>query len=999
MTLKGVTVKGDLIIGDGVGTGDVTLDAVKVEGRTVVRGGGKNSIHVINGSTITGTVIVDNVNNEVRIVTDQGTTVRKVEADSQVVLEGSFGDVKVVGDASGGASIEIKGNIQTLTIEAKADITLTSGMVTRVEVSQTAGGTTINTSQEARIETVTANARTNVTGSGTVSNVEAKANDVKVDTAGTKVTADQGATGVTAGGNTVAGGSSTTTAPSTPATPATGGSSGGNSGDNSGGTGNARNIALTASKFSLVTGSKAGTTISVNPSDATLSFSSANTAVAAVNQTTGEVTGIAAGTATITVNASRTGYTSASAAFTVTVVDIALSAVSDKNTDGMFDPNGTYSYVDIDIHSDNYYLTTASDQKEGFTVTVAKPGGGPPALIVQSAEIHGGGPGQGSPWMRVKFSPAVDDFTTMHLYYNQLNGNPVKKSDGTDMPSFSLNVEKEDGGGIVTGPTVSNAAIYSDGYSIKLTMSSALTNRIVEDDDAGFVVAVTGAASNPVVGHVLVQESEPDAVLLCLDNPVDMAAAINGGVTVSYTPTGTILTDGTTPVAAFSVIPVTTVVGDYTAAVAGTYGPDSGTSTVTGSVYIDIDGVTLQNLVINGNLTFGAGIGSGDAYINNVTVLGDTIVNGGGSHSIHIQGDSSLGDVTVDDQTGITGNEIHIVNEGTSQIASINVKEHGDPESPDFVLTHAIIDDNSQSSGSNIGYIKSDEPDQVECGGNNSSALVRNIYDKSISVIDEAISDIDNDSRFGTAASAYEIYALKQYMYPLSLSDPDKFSEADTKFAEFYQLWAETYPLINCGAFMGGIPNYWLEDDYYESIKGQQDYLNSNYDLYELIPADYHYDGGDLSIDGRNISVADDVYAAIEDLQAKVSMANVDTTSTPGAIEIVLKYSGTGDGALVAGSQNAIISFLTDYFALHQDVFGIGATASFGTIDGQNIGPMHDISLQKITITPGTGANIPEGYEFCISKECFIPSGDMSGPVVDVKVQIRNGYPNPPRNP
>ena len=61
VTLKDVTVTGDLIIGDGVGTGDVTLDRVKVVGRTVIRGGGKNSIHVINGSALTGTVIIDNV--------------------------------------------------------------------------------------------------------------------------------------------------------------------------------------------------------------------------------------------------------------------------------------------------------------------------------------------------------------------------------------------------------------------------------------------------------------------------------------------------------------------------------------------------------------------------------------------------------------------------------------------------------------------------------------------------------------------------------------------------------------------------------------------------------------------------------------------------------------------------------------------------------------------------------------------------------------------------
>ncbi|MDD4779866.1 MAG: hypothetical protein PHT02_04540, partial [Tissierellia bacterium] len=42
-TLKNVTVKGDLIIADGVGEGEVTLDNVKVEGRMLVRAGGSGT--------------------------------------------------------------------------------------------------------------------------------------------------------------------------------------------------------------------------------------------------------------------------------------------------------------------------------------------------------------------------------------------------------------------------------------------------------------------------------------------------------------------------------------------------------------------------------------------------------------------------------------------------------------------------------------------------------------------------------------------------------------------------------------------------------------------------------------------------------------------------------------------------------------------------------------------------------------------------------------------
>jgi hypothetical protein len=110
--------------------------------------------------------------------------------------------------------------------------------------------------------------------------------------------------------------------------------------------------------------------------------------------------------------------------------------------------------------------------------------------------------------------------------------------------------------------------------------------------------------------------------------------------------------------------------GDYTIADAGTYGPAAPSATVNGSVCIEAAGVTLQNLVISGDLTFGAGIAEGDAYIDNVTVMGNTIVNGGGSNSIHLQGDSEVGNMVVDDSDSTP----RIVNEDASTVASIEVK-------------------------------------------------------------------------------------------------------------------------------------------------------------------------------------------------------------------------------------------------------------------------------------------------------------------------------------
>jgi len=254
VTLKGVTVKGDLIIGDGVGKGNVTLDNVKVEGRVVVRGGGNNSVHVINGSEIDGVVIVDNVNNEVRIVTDSGTTIKKIEAGSETILEGNFGEVRVIGSTSGSTGgntgIEIRGNVRNLYVESNTRISLTSGTVSSVTVGEQGAGseiivsgakvtqlealsrakvtvksgtidnvtvgkaaqdTALDVAKGAEVGKVTANAKAVISGSGTVTNVEANADGIRVDTKGTKLTVKKGVKGVIADGKEVEGGTTITT--------------------------------------------------------------------------------------------------------------------------------------------------------------------------------------------------------------------------------------------------------------------------------------------------------------------------------------------------------------------------------------------------------------------------------------------------------------------------------------------------------------------------------------------------------------------------------------------------------------------------------------------------------------------------------------------------------------------------------------------------------------------------------------------------------------------
>ncbi len=98
--LQNLTVKGDLILADGIGEGDVTLDNVKVEGRTVVRGGGENSI-IIKGNSDLGRVIVTKVDGKVRILVEGNANIEIIYVDDgsdDVIVEGTIGTLEVAGN-------------------------------------------------------------------------------------------------------------------------------------------------------------------------------------------------------------------------------------------------------------------------------------------------------------------------------------------------------------------------------------------------------------------------------------------------------------------------------------------------------------------------------------------------------------------------------------------------------------------------------------------------------------------------------------------------------------------------------------------------------------------------------------------------------------------------------------------------------------------------------------------------------------------------------------
>lgn len=188
--LKGITISGNLIVAEGVGQGDVTLDSVTVKGNTVVRGGGENSVHITGDSDITS-IRIEKTDGKIRVVISDGSSVREMEIaeGEEIIISGTVGTVEVL---AAGTVISVN----------NADI---------ANVNVSGNNATINVDDDSNIGTITASAKITVGGKGAVSKVVLNegADNSSVTTPNTQTTVAQGVTGATGGGGTPISGGST----------------------------------------------------------------------------------------------------------------------------------------------------------------------------------------------------------------------------------------------------------------------------------------------------------------------------------------------------------------------------------------------------------------------------------------------------------------------------------------------------------------------------------------------------------------------------------------------------------------------------------------------------------------------------------------------------------------------------------------------------------------------------------------------------------------------
>lgn len=182
VTLKNLNIKGDLYLTEGIGSGTVTLENVTVEGKTLVCGGGMESI-IIKNSTL-GATVVQKKDGKVRLEASGKTKVGKIELRSGSKLEEKdlsdvgFEDVEVKKSKSD-ATVQFDGDFNNVDILSESKIEVTKGSIAKLQANEDA--------KDSEIKVL----------AGKIENIEIKSK-VKVEVSGgtiAKVTMDKASTG------------------------------------------------------------------------------------------------------------------------------------------------------------------------------------------------------------------------------------------------------------------------------------------------------------------------------------------------------------------------------------------------------------------------------------------------------------------------------------------------------------------------------------------------------------------------------------------------------------------------------------------------------------------------------------------------------------------------------------------------------------------------------------------------------------------------------------
>ena len=181
VVIEDTVIDKDLIITAGVGEGDVTLNNVTVNGRTLVYGGGKHSIH-IKGNSSLGDIEVSKQGGPIRIFSENTASVGSVllkEDNTDTIVEGNFNNVKSL---SSDTQLEIRGDVKNLSLQGQnSTISLASNSsVDKVSIPKGAKNNNIIVDKTASISNIATSSNLNIKGEGKVENVTKSSDDVSI---------------------------------------------------------------------------------------------------------------------------------------------------------------------------------------------------------------------------------------------------------------------------------------------------------------------------------------------------------------------------------------------------------------------------------------------------------------------------------------------------------------------------------------------------------------------------------------------------------------------------------------------------------------------------------------------------------------------------------------------------------------------------------------------------------------------------------------------------